>query len=274
LKTIKNAHGDIIRDIRRFTEVGFVSCSNDESIKLWTTLGDQISALSGHSSFVFTVESSANGEVFSGSEDKTLKIWKNEHCIQTITHPSTVWVTRVDEDGNLVSACGDGFTRVFSTDKNKIASEEEVTQFERESEMAAAQGPEGLSEAELAKLPSVDALKRVTGKRDGEIRIFKNGTTPEAYVWKEESKSWDKIGEVLGNKQTHFYEGDRFFPAGEYDYIFEIDDESGISKKIPFNNGDNPLESAEKFIAREGMSRGYLEQITNFIRQNTRHAQG
>lgn len=273
-KTIKNAHNDIVRELVALGDVGFLSCSNDEIIKIWSIEGEQLGSMVGHTSFVFSLNTFKDGRVVSGSEDKSLKIWKNEEVAQSISHPSTIWTVRVDEDENIITACGDGFARIFSSDAKKVASEEELTAFERESEMAAAQGPEGLSEAELAKLPSVDALKRIQGKKDGEIRIFKNGNNPEAYVWKAESKAWEKIGDVIGNKSTSVYEGDRFWPAGEYDYIFEVDDESGISKKIPYNNGDNPLESAEKFIAREGLSRGYLEQITTFIRQNSRKAQG
>mgnify|MGYP002622575587 CR=1 FL=1 len=273
-KTISNAHGDIIRDLVKFGEIGFLSCSNDEMIKMWSVNGELINTFLGHSAFVFSVTCTEDGRIISGSEDKTVKIWKDDECKQSISHPSTIWVTRVDESGDIISACGDGFARVFSTDPNRKATEEEIDALERESEMAAAQGPEGLSEAELAKLPSVDSLDKIKGKRDGEIRVFKNGTQPEAYLWKQETGSWEKIGDVLGQKSTHFYEGDKYFPQGEYDYIFEVDDESKIPKRLPFNNGDNPLEVAEKFIAREGLHKGYIEQITNFIRQNTRHTQG
>lgn len=38
-----------------------------------------------------------------------------------------------------------------------------------------------------------------------------------------------------------YYHGDAYFEAGEYDYIFDVDDESGIPKTIPFNDGGNPL---------------------------------
>jgi hypothetical protein len=39
--------------------------------------------------------------------------------------------------------------------------------------------------------------------------------------------------------------GDNCFGAGEYDYIFDVDDESGVTKKLPFNDTDNPLVVAE-----------------------------
>lgn len=55
------------------------------------------------------------------------------------------------------------------------------------------------------------------------------------------------------------YEGDRIFDAGEYDHIFDIDMGDGLIRKLPYDNGGNPLEAADKFIVREGLSRSYVE---------------
>ena len=76
---------------------------------------------------------------------------------------------------------------------------------------------------------------------------------------------------MLGGKTTKkYYEGDNYFPPGEYDFLFDVEDESGIPKKIPFNNGDNPLVAAEKYIARENLPKPlYLQQIQTFLRNNT-----
>lgn len=49
---------------------------------------------------------------------------------------------------------------------------------------------------EVDKLPSVDKMKTMKGK-EGEIRVFKNGTQAEAYVWKQDGQRWDKIGDVI-----------------------------------------------------------------------------
>lgn len=86
---------------------------------------------------------------------------------------------------------------------------------------------------------------------------------------------WDKIGEVIteggqseGISQPKYYSGDKYFDAGEYDHIFDVEDDSGIRKQLPFNDGGNPLEAAEKYCMREGMSKGNLEQIRKFLMQN------
>lgn len=118
----------------------------------------------------------------------------------------------------------------------------------------------------------VDAMK---GKKEGEIRVFRNGLTPEAYMW--QGGKWEKIGEVItessqapnAQRGSIHYPGDKYFEAGEYDYVFDVDDESGVPKVIPFNDGANALEAAEKYCKREGLTKGYVEQIRKFLLQNS-----
>lgn len=69
--------------------------------------------------------------------------------------------------------------------------------------------------------------------------------------------------------EAKYYEGDKYFEAGNYDYIFDVDDESGMPKYIPFNDGANPMEAAEKYCKREGLTKGYIEQIRKFLIQNS-----
>lgn len=88
--------------------------------------------------------------------------------------------------------------------------------------------------------------------------MFRNGDKCQAFSWK--GNKWELVGDVTGAVNTKKYEGDWFFPAGEYDFIFLIEvDDSGVKKKLPFNKGDNPLVCAEKFLAREQLSVNYKE---------------
>jgi phospholipase A-2-activating protein len=59
------------------------------------------------------------------------------------------------------------------------------------------------------------------------------------------------------------------FEAGEYDHIFDIDMGDGVMRKLPYDNGGNPLEAADKFIVREHLNRAYVEQICTFIKNNS-----
>lgn len=46
----------------------------------------------------------------------------------------------------------------------------------------------------MKTLPSVDKLKGMKGK-EGEIKVFRNGNSAEAYCFKD--GKWEKIGDVM-----------------------------------------------------------------------------
>jgi phospholipase A-2-activating protein len=94
---------------------------------------------------------------------------------------------------------------------------------------------------------------------------------PKAYMWKD--GKWEYVGEVMAQAATEksHYHGDRFFAKGEYDYVFDVDVGDDAPKaKLPYNEGDNSLVVAEKFLTREGMNLGFKDQIIDFIRKNSR----
>lgn len=91
-------------------------------------------------------------------------------------------------------------------------------------------------------------------------------------MWKVVEHKWEYVGEVVdpnagqgggGNMgmvpAPKVYEGDKLFAAGEYDHIFDVELGDGIMRKLPFNNGANALDAADKFCAREGLSRVSVE---------------
>ena len=80
------------------------------------------------------------------------------------------------------------------------------------------------------------------------------------------------IGEVTGAEKKSAYAGDQYFPAGEYDFVFDVqlgdDDIPENRARLPFNKDGNPMVAAEKFIARQKIDRGHMQQIRDFIRSN------
>lgn len=61
LKKKERAHSDIVREIALVPSIGFLTCSNDETVKLWTFDGNEVICNRGHSSFVFTYHISYEG---------------------------------------------------------------------------------------------------------------------------------------------------------------------------------------------------------------------
>ena len=273
VRSIDKAHKDIIRELTKVeTVAGFASCSNDETIKIWSLDGEMLRVFTGHESYVFSVKTIGFQGLVTGSDDRTVRIWDQANGpIQVIEHPNTVWHVAVDPlNSDVVTACADGAIRVFTRDPKRFANEEDLREFEKSCQEAKAASNQGMTAAELEKLPSLAMTGQIKGKQDGEIRLFRNQGSAEAYLWKAAEGIWEKIGDVISGNQRKYYDGDRYYEAGEYDYVFDVDIQGGVPSKMPFNEGDNPLETAEKFLAREGLGKGNLEQITSFIKKNTR----
>lgn len=110
-------------------------------------------------------------------------------------------------------------------------------------------------------------LQNTPGK-EGEIKLFNDNGKGVAYMKKE--GNWTLIGEVMEIKsKKKSWPGDKYFPAGEYDYIFDVE-LSGNYTQIPINKEDNCLVAAEKFIARENLHRNYVDDVTRFLRENVK----
>lgn len=130
--------------------------------------------------------------------------------------------------------------------------------------------------------PDISEGARILGKQEGDIQVFKKDGVPSAYVWKQADNKWDYFGEVIdpnackqegGNmgmvQAPKHYPGDQMFEAGEYDHIFDVELGDNVMRKLPFNNGDNQIAAAEKFCAREQLGRANVEQIRQFVTQNS-----
>lgn len=181
--------------------------------------------------------------------------------MQTIEHPRTVWSVTKNHLGDLITGGEDYKIRTFTRDFARREEGESLREYEDECK-ASAQG----DKIDMDTLPTIQQMKTIPGK-EGEIKVFKNGTVAEAYCWK--GGKWEKIGDVInapGGETGKYYEGDRLFEAGEYDHIFDVDLGDNILRKLPFDNGSNPLVAADKFVIREGLHKAYCEQISQFIK--------
>eukprot|EP00392_Amoebophrya_sp_AT5.2_P019426 g20256.t1 len=278
-------HKDIVRKIVYNPLMqGLISCSNDSEIKFWTLDGLEMNKLSGHESFVFDVCTSATC-LYSGADDRLLKVWnmENSQCLQSILHSNTIWAVSTLPNGgstesghDVVTACADGVVRIFTTDAVRFADEGLRSKFSSDAVAAAAEASKQGAGVPLDGVTDVSEMDKTRGKKNvqplGEIKMFKTGRTINAYSWN--GRGWDLIGEVTG-KPKQSYPGDQFFAAGDYDYLFDVEvGEGGKTAKLPYNEGENQLVTAEKFCAREGIHKSMIEQITAFLRQQTGNAAG
>ena len=265
IKEIK-AHDNIIREIRCVGNTIF-TCSNDQTVRVWDLELNLMKEIHGHTSFIYTVCPLLmfKNSFISGGEDFKLKLYNNFELNCEINYPTTIWkIIEFLPNSEYYILGEDGRLRVFTTSEKSVDMDVHE-KYISEANMASLKNPE-LTEEELKKYPTVDKLNIIKGKKEGEVKVFVSKKTPEAYMWK--AGAWNLVGEVIGSNRKSKFEGDRFFPKGDYEFIFDIQDESGGSRLLPFNKQDNPLVAAEKFLAREELSVGYKEQIINFIKKN------
>jgi len=271
---VAEAHSDIIRAIAASSN-HLVTASNDCNIKLWSFDGLEMATLAGHQSFVYGVcYSSDSQSIVSASDDCTMKVWSvsDMQIKQSITHAGTVWQAISLPNGDLVSCCGDSTVRVWSRDPERMAPEaERTTQHEIAEQAAIAAAQKGSSSVPMDTATDISQMPSIVGKKNGEIKCFKDGGTVFAFSWNAGARQWDKIGEVMGQEapQKKFYEGDAVFARGEYDFIFDVDMGGGAGmRKLPYNTGENPMLVAEMFCNREQINKANTDQIRQFIIQN------
>ena len=92
-----------------------ITCSNDETVKIWSGDLEPIQTLLGHSAFIFSVKAIRLGLYVSGGEDKALKIWEDAQCSQTVHLPGSIWNIAFDENNDIFAADSDGMIRTFTT---------------------------------------------------------------------------------------------------------------------------------------------------------------
>ena len=272
IRTIQ-AHSDIIREIKLIPSGGFATCSNDQTIKIWTDDGRLIQTLEGHKGYVFCLETNPAGVLFSGSDDRTIKMWSEGMCVDTLELPNSIWSIRFNPNSDLIAACGDKEVHIFTKSHLRVAAQADLESYHKLCEAAAQPPSEGTQQPD--KYPSVLEISTRKGKKDGAYELFNEDGKLFAFCWHEDGQFWEKIGEVEGNKQEQmsagkFYPGDEMFAQGEYDYIFDVDFGDGRLLKLPYNNSQNPLEVAEKFVVREHLHREYIFQVESFINKNSK----
>ncbi|ONM51172.1 transducin family protein / WD-40 repeat family protein [Zea mays] len=261
-----SGHADTVRFLASMPGLGILSASHDSTVKLWALSGQPLLDMIGHSSLVYSVDAHSSGLIASGSEDRSLKIWKDGVCVQSIEHPGCIWDAKFLGNGDIVTACSDGTTRIWTADSNRFCSDEEIAAYtDLISQYTLSRKTVG--GLKLMDLPGVEALQ-VPGNSDGQTLIVREGDNGVAYSWNSAELKWDKIGEVVDGPgeaaQGQVHDGVR------YDFVFNVDIGDGEPiRKLPYNRSDDPYTVADKWLLKENLPLTYRQQVVEFILQNS-----
>lgn len=185
---------------------------------------------------------------------------------QTITIPAiSVWSIACLSNGDIACASSDNFIRIFTREPQRVADVQELQAYETTVSSQALNKAQ-VGDVQKDSLPAPDALLQ-PGRKEGEVRMVRNGELVEAHQWSSAANQWEKIGEVVGgvgSGQKKLYQGK------EYDYVFDVDIADGIPPlKLPYNATENPYNAAYKFLERNELPLTYVDQVVAFIEKNT-----
>ncbi|KAB8221826.1 PUL domain-containing protein [Aspergillus novoparasiticus] len=277
LKTIQDSR-DVVRALCKVpasnpTGAQFASAGNDGVIRLYTIQGQVVAELQGHESFIYSLDALPSGELVSSGEDRTVRVWSGTQCVQTITHPAiSVWgVAACKENGDIVTGASDRVTRVFTRSEERVASAEVVEQFEK-SVKESSIPEQQVGKINKEKLPGPEFLQQKSGTKDGQVQMIRqNDGSVTAHTWSVASREWVAVGTVVDSAASSGRKTD--YLGQDYDYVFDVDVEDGKPPlKLPYNVAQNPYEAATKFIQDNELSMNYLDQVAQFIVQNTQGA--
>ncbi|GAB0134659.1 hypothetical protein EsDP_00003021 [Epichloe bromicola] len=269
---------DVVRGLCKVPEnhpsgADIASASNDGTIRLWKLNGQQVGELHGHDSFVYSLTSLPSGELVSAGEDRTVRVWKGTECVQTITHPAiSVWAVAANPvTGDIVTGASDGVARVFTRRPDQVADKETLAEFES-SVKSSAIPQQQLGSINKEKLSGPEFLTAKSGTKEGQVQMIKeeNGNVT-AHTWSMSQQQWTNVGTVVDAAGSTGRKVE--FNGKSYDYVFDVDIEDGKpALKLPYNLSENPYERATKFLNDNELPLGYLDNVANFITQNTKGA--
>ena len=249
----------------------FASAGNDGLIRLWCLDGRQVGELQGHDSYIYSLISLPSGELVSSAEDRTVRIWRDSGCVQTITHPAiSVWgVAACGENGDIVSGASDRKVRIFSRATERQAEPEVIQAFE-DSVRSSSIPQQQIGDINKERLPGPEYLQQKLGTKEGQVvMIQEHDGSISAHQWSQSAQRWMNVGTVVDAVGSSGKKID--YLGKEYDFLFDVDIEDGKPPlKLPYNLSQNPYEAATKFIQDHELPMTYLEQIANFITTNTR----
>jgi phospholipase A-2-activating protein len=246
-----------------------LSASNDYMIRAWTLKGDLIAELRGHEAFIYSLAVLPDGKFVSSGEDRTVKIWQDQTCVQTITLPAvSVWTVATCANGDIIAGSSDKLARIFTTDPDRLADagvEAEFSEAVRSSSIP----QQTLGDINKTDMQGPDFLLRKSGTKDGQIQMIKetNGSV-SAYSWSSTKATWDMVGTVVDSAGSG---GKTTYKGKEYDYVFDVDIEDGKPPlKLPYNITENPHEVATRWLHDHELPMTYLEQTAQFIVNGTK----
>ncbi|XP_052870193.1 phospholipase A-2-activating protein [Anopheles cruzii] len=276
---VLKGHKDCVRGLCPLPETcggGFLSCSNDATIRQWSDTYECVKEFHGHSNYIYSIaRSDAWGDsVFvTAGEDSTVRMWHlREGALGDALHlpAQSVWAVAALRNGDIACGTSDSVVRVFTTAKDRTASDDQVAAFRVAVEVRQAEASKQLGGMNVNDLPGPESL--LSEGREGQTRIVRH---PDGkilcYQWDAAASKWECVGDVMGASDGDT--GKQLYEGREYDYVFSVNlTDDAPNLKLPYNRGEDPWFVAQRFIHKHNLPQVYLDQVANFIVTNSDNA--
>ncbi|XP_054708593.1 phospholipase A-2-activating protein-like [Uloborus diversus] len=255
---VYKGHTDCVRGLAILRRDHFLSCSNDCTVRLWSTAGDLLATYESHTAYIYSITLLRSGADFATcGEDSKVKIWRDGDCIQTLYFTGkTLWSIACTANGNLAVGCSDGTLFILG----EVPMDEEV--------------PEEIYERPIHEITDefddAESILSKEGEHDGETRfVFEQGNNcMVVYTWDAQSKQWEKkdfasegmIGDIGKLPESNT---DRVKTMS-----FNVDVE-GVMHQIVYKMGEEPWEVAQRFVAEHNLPIDHVQTVASFILDNT-----
>ncbi|NES06194.1 MAG: hypothetical protein F6K22_27335 [Okeania sp. SIO2F4] len=185
------------------------SASDDSTIKLWTSYGEEIATLSGHQGAVYSVSMSNNGKVLaSGSQDGTVKLWSRDGKILNTmkAHQGAVNSVTFSGDGKTIaSGSVDGTIKLWNLQGKQLtaikANQDKIYSVSYGKVLASA------GEDKTIKLWNAKGKQLATLKGHKEkvlsVSVSPDGKTIATASWDNTVKVWGMDGKEIGTLRGH-----------------------------------------------------------------------
>ena len=185
------------------------SASDDATIKLWTSYGNEVATLTGHGGAVYSVSFSPNGKILaSASDDGTVKLWSRDgKQIRSIKgHQGAVNSVSFSPDGQAIASGGaDGMIKFWNLQGQQILS----IKAHQDKIYSVSYGQVLASASEDRTVKLWDAKGKQLGTLKGykdrvlSVSVSPDGKTIASASWDNTVKVWGLDGEEIGTLSGH-----------------------------------------------------------------------